>query len=82
MIHRMSLCAPSPKPPYIDLVEEVASREGVSPLDLPPLYDAVDSDTFESLTSPEAGAVSLLFTYCGYDVTVDGAGHVTVAGGD
>ena len=65
---------------YIDLVEEIAAREGVSPLDLPPLYDSISAATFDALTSRDRDFFQIAFTYCGYDVTVDKKGHVAVDG--
>lgn len=65
-----------------DVVSEVALREGVGPLDLPPLYDAVDLDALDGLLTGGSitdGAVT--FRYCGYDVTIDADRNVTVGDG-
>lgn len=70
------------KAPYIDLVEEVASKEGVSPLDLPPLYDVIDAADFDALTSRDSYTRLVTLTYCGYDVTVDRDGTISVAGAE
>lgn len=76
------LGTPGSEPPDLDLIEEVASGEGVSPFDLLPLYDSIAPDTTASLTSPEAEPASLLFTHYGSDGTVDGEGHVRIGRGD
>lgn len=65
-----------------DIVSGVATREGVDPLDLPPLYDAVDLDALEGLLATEStfdGTIT--FRYCGYDVTVDADRNVAVRDG-
>jgi len=61
----MGLGTPGSKSLSLDLIEEVASGDGVSPLDPPPLTDSIESETFASLTSPESEPLSLRFTYCG-----------------
>lgn len=65
----------------LSVVEAVADRSGTSPLDLPPLYDAVDPDRLDRLftpTDPETTG-SALFSYAGYDVTVTAACDVTLS---
>lgn len=67
----------------VRVVEEVAEREGVDPLDLPPLHDSIDTDALESLFSgPIAGAerdgVEITFTYRGYAVTVAADGAIEI----
>ena len=60
------------------VVEKVAEREGVDPLDIPsPLHDAIDPDAMESLVSAGSDSgddegVRMEFTYCEYEITVDG----------
>lgn len=70
------------------VIEAVATVEGVSPGELrPPEYEslhaAIDPEALDALFADRAnskhrsaGIVS--FTYCGYDLTVDGNGTVTV----
>lgn len=63
----------------VDIITEVASREGVSPTGLPPLSQSIGPDALNSLVqSQEYDTVSISFTYCGYDVTVDSSGVITV----
>lgn len=62
----------------VRIVEEVAEREGVDPLDLtPPLHDVIDPEAVASLVSGRSGGgtrddVRVTFTYLGYDITVTG----------
>lgn len=64
------------------VVGAVADEEGVDPTELStPLFEAVDPDALEDVfpTPPDADVVGRIeFTYCGYDVTVDSHGEVTV----
>lgn len=62
------------------IVEEVAEREGVGPLELsPPLHDVIDTEAVETIVTDQAtdslrDDVQLEFTYLGYEITVDGDG--------
>ena len=66
------------------IVEEVAEREGLEPLDLtPPLHDVIDTDALESLLSdPVSGerreGVQITFSYRGYAITVAADGEIEV----
>lgn len=59
------------------IVEEIAHREDVDPLELsPPLYDVIDPEVVESLVTEQGtgGArddARIEFTYLGYEITVD-----------
>lgn len=66
------------------VTEEIATREGVDPLQLDqPLYDVVDVGALETLVEGASergdGSLEVQFTYYGYEVAVDGAGEVTVS---
>lgn len=66
-----------------EIVEEVAAREGVDPLDLDAqLYDVIDADALNSLTEgrkEEPGdPIRVSFTYLDYAITVHEGGNVTV----
>lgn len=70
-------------PVSMAVVEAVAAREGVDPVELsPPLNDAIDPDALDSLFSSRAdesaGIESLQFEFCGYTVTLSGDGDVTL----
>lgn len=57
----------------------VAERDRSDPLDLPPLFEAVDPDALERITRND-GVREIAFTYHGYQVVVDGDGEVRVTG--
>lgn len=55
----------------------VAETTGTDPLDLPPLYDTIDSDALDTLADDmTTGTIS--FTYVGYDITVHSDGTATI----
>lgn len=63
------------------VVERIAHHEGVDPVDLTPLYDAIDPDALDAIidgAEQRNTPLDIEFTYHGYDVTVtsDGAVHV------
>lgn len=59
------------------VVATVADRAGADPIDLPPLYDAIDPDALDAIfRDGRPGRVS--FEYVGYEVTVCGRDQVTV----
>lgn len=66
------------------VIETVASRNDVDPIDLePPLYETIDLDALDALVTPSGtestrSGCHIWFTYCGYTVTVDRDGAVTV----
>ncbi|WP_165872027.1 HalOD1 output domain-containing protein [Natrarchaeobius halalkaliphilus] len=66
----------------LEIAEEIASQEGVTPEALsPPLYEVVDTEALQSLfdpNDPDRCPVSVEFTYEGYTVRIDGANDVTV----
>ena len=66
----------------VRIVERIAEREGVDPIELsPPLHDVVDTEALESLfasDAPTGANASVTFTYRGYTVRVDGSGAVHV----
>lgn len=56
----------------------VADRRGVSPVDLPPLYDVVDPDLLESVGSDRTSD-QVTFEYVGFQITVESDGSIHVA---
>lgn len=60
------------------VVEAVARRVGSDPLDLPPLFEAVDTDALDALVANSTGPIEVTFEYQGYTVTVQGDGRVDV----
>lgn len=66
------MCLPSER-----VVQEVSRRDGTDPLELPPLYSAIDPDALDAAVEGMAeGAVR--FRYAGYSVTVRSDGTVSV----
>ncbi|ELY67930.1 HalOD1 output domain-containing protein [Natrinema versiforme] len=68
-------------PVSIRVVEAVAKRDGIDPLEVsPPLHDAIDSTALDNLFAPtrsgtrDAGSVS--FTYRGHGVRVESDGRI------
>lgn len=76
------------KQPSQAVVEAVADAEGISPMELqPPEYDAlhaaVDPTALDELFAPRHDGASrrggvVTFEYCGYRVTVDASGEVSI----
>ncbi len=68
-------------PPTKRIVERVAERAGLDPLELPPLYQAVDPDALNVLVETiEHGSIT--FEYVDEEVTVYGDGTVELGGLD
>lgn len=64
------------------VVDAVADAKDVDPLDLDPLYDAIDPDALDSLFGRSAGSggslTELRFAMAGCEVLVHGDGEVVV----
>lgn len=76
--------APTPSASSL-VIQRVAAAEGVDPIDLPPLYDTIDTDALDTLVqrAPPTGNEArtpqeIRFTYHGYDVRVTGSGFVSL----
>lgn len=67
-----------------EIVERIAAREGVDPVDLDVLlYEVIDADALEALTNDTGdhqtqATLRVEFTYNGYAVTVGGRGRVII----
>ena len=61
----------NPSAAVIDLLARV---EGVDPLELDPLYAAIDPDALDAVCTSGAGFESIAFTYGEYCVTVTNVG--------
>lgn len=72
-------------PVSLRIVEAVAEREGIDPIDLkPPLHAAVDTEALDTLfrsTDPNR-TVTVEFSYRGYTVRIDGPDAVSVSEGE
>lgn len=66
------------------ILDEIAEREDVPPVDLePPLYDAIDPEALDSFFRNHGretvdSARQIVFRYAGYDVSVSGDGEVEI----
>lgn len=64
------------------VIKEVADVRGVDPLDLPPLYEAIDPDALEQLFPDEIGDSGpggrVVFTVAKCEVVVHSTGEVEV----
>lgn len=71
--------------PSVEIVREIANREGVDPCDLEtPLYDVLDPEALDSLVAHagsdrENANPNVEFSYLGYRVTIQSPGSVHVA---
>lgn len=69
---------PSGWTPCIEVIEAVAAREGVDPVDLtPPLSEAIDPEGLNAVC--RGSPVRVTFEYHGYLVTIDGNGQVDLS---
>ena len=63
------------EPPSERVVRGVSNAAGCDPLELPPLFGAIDPDALDAtIRSLSDGTVS--FRFVGYDVTVDSHGEI------
>lgn len=62
------------------VLNTVAERTGTDVLELPPIYDAIDPDALEAVLGHANGGgdCRVEFSYHGYQVTVTGAGEVSL----
>lgn len=71
------------EPLAIEVVTSMADHVGVDETALPPLAESIDTDALDALYDHPVGAaatpIEVTFRYNGYDVTVDGDRHVTIA---
>jgi hypothetical protein len=70
--------------PSTEVVRRVASEAGVDPIDLPPLYEAVDPDALDRFLESVDGTTptvseAVRFRYAGYHVAVEADGAVALS---
>lgn len=65
--------------PVTNIVETIAADAGRDPIELPPLYDAIDPDALSRFVESADSDAFLEFRYCGNVVTVAGDGSVETA---
>lgn len=64
-------------PPSESVIELVADAQDTNPLELPPLYEAVDPDAMDGLFR-ESEVIQIQFEYAGCTVIVATEGDMTV----
>lgn len=65
--------------PSENVIQAVSRHTDTGPLELPPLYQAVDPDALNDLVANSTDALDAIqFTYAGHSVTVQGDGTVTI----
>lgn len=66
----------------VQVIKAVAEQTDTDPLDLPPLYEAVDPDVLNVVFEPFHGGgplgTTLAFTYVGHEVTIAYDGEVVI----
>lgn len=67
----------SERSPSMQLVQEVATYTGVDPLELPPLYDAIDPVALDTCVSALTG-IDVSFEYAGIPITVESTGDLQI----
>ncbi|PGF13876.1 hypothetical protein CP556_22525 [Natrinema sp. CBA1119] len=58
------------KPPVNAVTEAVAEATDSNPLELPPLYDAIDPDALNTLFNGSETNIQVLFQYAGFEIVV------------
>ncbi|SFR59804.1 HalOD1 output domain-containing protein [Halogeometricum limi] len=61
------------------IVDAVSAASGISPLELPPLYDAIDPDAVDALFAGRGANGTLQFRYADYVVTLTGNDQIELA---
>ncbi|WP_418279907.1 HalOD1 output domain-containing protein [Halorubrum sp. DTA98] len=65
------------------IIREVADLEGISPEELPSIYNALDPESLEELIkSANNTDLKIQFTYVGYDIYIDESWEVMVGQND
>lgn len=60
------------------VVRVVATQNGMDPLEMPPLYGALDGNSLEKLVEELEEGQALVFTYVGKRVTVTATGSIEI----
>lgn len=63
------------QPPSMAVVDLVAAATGTDPLELDPLYNAIDPDVLDALCTSSEGFSSLEFEYAAHTVVVERSGE-------
>lgn len=74
---------PGGRSPAMAVIETVTGVEGVDPMELPPLSDAIDPDVIDLLVTPDGDSqAGLCFTYNQWNVFVRADGTIIIADPD
>jgi len=63
--------------PSVRVVQAVAESTGISPNELPPLYESIDPEDLDTLLMKSPTLERVKFDYQGYSVTVEAADEGT-----
>lgn len=67
--------------PSLRVIDALATTTGTDPLELDPLYEAVDPEALDKLFQDDSGAFAVVsFEYEGHSVEVRGDGTISVDG--
>lgn len=70
------------QPVSVVVVEAIAAATDQSPLEVDPLYDTIDPEAldelFHNVGSQSRARGRIKFVHCGYEVTVEDTGDVTI----
>jgi len=69
--HSTTVTAADEQRPSMALVSLVAAVTNTDPVDLEPLYNAIDPEALDSLCTPDASFSSIEFEYVGHTVVVE-----------
>ena len=79
VLHTVELGSGDETSPVCAVVSAVADVEGTDPVELPPLYDAIDPDSLNKLFASGSESVNRIsFDYAGYSIVVEATGTVRV----
>lgn len=66
-----------PRPPSHAIIDAVTEETETDPEELPPLYGTIDPEALDRLfANRPKGTVT--FSYCGFEVTVERNGEITI----
>ncbi|QSW98980.1 HalOD1 output domain-containing protein [Haloterrigena alkaliphila] len=79
VLYTTELASANETTPVCAVVSAVATVEGTDPVELPPLYDAIDPDSLNQLFASGSECVNRIsFDYAGYSIVVEATGTVQV----
>lgn len=70
-----TVAADAEREPSMAVIELVADATGVDPIELDPLYNAIEPEAIDSLCASSRGFRSLSFEYAGHTVSIEQSGE-------